>query len=198
MDTYICQFCGREFGRKCRRTIHERGCPANPERVPRKGRIPTNEDREKISKTIRRKVAEGTWHNSFSRSRTSEYKGQKFYGKWESGFAKRLDDLGITWRKCEESFAYPWLGKTSRYTPDFFIEELGAYIEVKGCPTERDLAKWIHFPKGIRLVVLFGEDLDKIGMVLVYKKVNRDIIREYEYIRQENLRHFFDFIKNKG
>ena len=38
-------------------------------------------------------------------------------------------------------------GKVSYYTPDFWIEELKGYLEVKGYETDLDRCKWKQFPE---------------------------------------------------
>jgi hypothetical protein len=121
----------------------------------------------KISATVRKKCEEGTWHNSFSRSRTHLYKGHKLYGKWEVEFAKYLDGIGINWVRCSESFPYEFEGRIRRYTPDFYIPDSDLYIEVKGYRTAKDDAKWANFPK--KLLVLRGEDLKSLGLQIQCK-----------------------------
>lgn len=124
---------------------------------------------KKLSSTIKRKVAEGTWHNSFSKIRTHEYKGMKFHGKWELAYAKWLDQQEIKWRKPEESFSYVFDGKERRYTPDFYLIDEACYIEIKGYETEKDRAKWSQFP--LKLRVIKGEELFNMKLIDSYKNI---------------------------
>lgn len=125
--------------------------------------------REKVRKTVMERVRNGTWHNSFSKSRTHIYKGIKLYGKWEVAYAMWLDDNDIEWRRPKESFVYEFGGSDHRYTPDFYLIQEGVYVEVKGYKTEKDEAKWSQFP--LKLKVLMGEDLHEMGLITSYKKI---------------------------
>jgi predicted nuclease of restriction endonuclease-like RecB superfamily len=46
------------------------------------------------------------------------------------------------------------------YFPDFYIESLDLYVEIKGYETERDRAKWFQFPH--KLVVLKLDEINQI------------------------------------
>lgn len=126
-----------------------------------------NKASKKISETVNKKIKEGTWHNSFSKSRTHEYKGVKLYGKWELEYAKWLDKNNVKWSRVEESFVYIFEGKEKQYTPDFYLIDEDCYIEIKGYETEKDRAKWSQFP--LRLKVIKGEELFKLGLIESYK-----------------------------
>jgi len=135
-----------------------------------------NDDRllklsKKVQSTVMNKVKNGIWHNSFSRARTHEYNGMKFYGKWELGYAKWLDENSIKWRQVKERFYYEYEEKEHYYTPDFYLIDDRQYIEVKGYPTEKDYAKWKWFPKDLKLKQLFGKDLKEMGIIDNYREV---------------------------
>ena len=69
-------------------------------------------------------------------------------GTWELAAAKYMDLQGWKWNRNRVRFPYTNLkGKTSYYTPDFYVEELGGYLEVKGYETELDRCKWKQFPE---------------------------------------------------
>jgi hypothetical protein len=165
-----CRFCGQEFGS---RSIgaHLVSCKLNPlyetYRKSRsdsaKKRTWSHEHREKMSEVVMKKVKEGTWHLSFSKSRTHEYKSVKFHGLWEVKFAMNLDDKNVEWRRPTEKFQYTFEGKTRNYTPDFWIPELDSYVEIKGYTTPKDEAKWSQFP--LKLIILKGEDLIQLGIL---------------------------------
>ena len=121
----------------------------------------------KSSKTISSKVKEGQWHNSFSKSKTIIYNGVKLYGTWEVKFAKFLDNHNIVWGRPNNRFEYKFKEKVHYYTPDFYLPEYDHYIEIKGCPTEKDFSKWKNFPE--KLDIYFGDDLLKMGFDIEVK-----------------------------
>lgn len=164
-------------------SAHRILCPSNPNAAAnrekaklageaRRGTPLTESARANIAKGIQAKVLNGTWHNSFSRARTIEYNGVKFYGSWEVGYAKWLDAQGIAWRRPTESFAYEFEGYTRRYTPDFYLLDEGCYVEVKGCPTPKDFAKWDCFP--LKLRILTGRMLRDLGIDIEFRPLDRE------------------------
>lgn len=67
-------------------------------------------------------------------------------GTWELAVAKWLDSKGYNWKRNTIRFPYTNLkGTLSHYTPDFFVEELGGYLEIKGYETDLDRCKWSQF-----------------------------------------------------
>jgi len=73
-------------------------------------------------------------------------------GKWELAVAKWLDKKKYTWERNKKRFKYVDLkGKTRYYVPDFYVEELGGYLEVKGLETKLDYCKWAHFPEPLKI-----------------------------------------------
>lgn len=84
-------------------------------------------------------------------------------GTWELSVAKYLDEKKLNWIRNTERFAYINLkGKTSYYTPDFWIQEFNSYLEVKGYETELDRCKWSQFNKP--LMVWKKKDLKEMGI----------------------------------
>ena len=167
-----CLYCEREFKNGQSYGGHIRTCKFNPnldsikKKVSEKLKGDNNPAkrknvREKISNTIKNKIKEGTWHNSFSKSRTHLYKNIKFHGKWELEYAKYLDENNVKWRRPTEKFEYLFEGKKRKYTPDFYLINENIYIEIKGYKTSKDIAKWEQFP--LKLKILRGKDLFKIG-----------------------------------
>jgi hypothetical protein len=124
--------------------------------------------RAKIKAVTDKKVVEGTWHNSFARSRKQTYAGQTFDGMWEVHLARWFDDHQIRWVRNRTSFPYTYDNKHRRYTPDFYVPVIDCYVEVKGWKTPKDEAKWMQFPK--RLVVLAGSDLQSLGLPITVHK----------------------------
>jgi hypothetical protein len=69
-------------------------------------------------------------------------------GSWELAVAKWLDCNGYTWKRNTKRFPYTNpLDKLSYYTPDFYVDEMEGYLEVKGYETELDRCKWSQFPE---------------------------------------------------
>ena len=67
-------------------------------------------------------------------------------GTWELAVAQYMDKQGWKWNRNKIRFPYTNLkGTLSHYTPDFYVEELGGYLEVKGYETELDRCKWKQF-----------------------------------------------------
>lgn len=172
---HVCKFCEKEFSTGPKLGGHVSACRLNPIATQRsaklskagQGRALSLEHREAVRASVEKRVADGTWHLSFSHARTHEYKGIKFHGTWEVEFAKFLDRNGVKWERCKESFPYEFEGKVHRYTPDFYVPESDVYIEIKGYRTPKDDAKWGCFPK--KLLILRGEDLALLGLPIQYK-----------------------------
>jgi hypothetical protein len=62
-------------------------------------------------------------------------------------------------RIAHRAHGYEWNG-TRRYFPDFYIESIDLYIEVKGYETDRDRAKWLQFPE--KLCIIKAAEIKKI------------------------------------
>jgi hypothetical protein len=123
------------------------------------------ENGKRISKTVKKKVEEGTWHTSLARHMHINYNGVDLHGSWELGYAKFLDKNNIKWIKNKDSFAYIYEGKERRYTPDFYLIDSDQYIEIKGYKTDKDEAKWSQFPKHRKLTVLMKKDLKELKIL---------------------------------
>lgn len=66
------------------------------------------------------------------------YGGRRFRSVLEALYAKAFDQLGWTWHYELHTFQLP----AGRYTPDFYLQELGLWLEVKPtAPTELELTK---------------------------------------------------------
>jgi len=79
-------------------------------------------------------------------------------GTWELAVAKWLDLKGYMWKRNTTRFPYTNLkGNLSHYTPDFYVEEMGGYLEIKGYETALDRCKWSQFSEP--LVVWKKKDL---------------------------------------
>lgn len=106
---------------------------------------------QRYNKSIAMKKAVETHHDSYTKNnvvgrvRNIEYKGVKLKGSWEVLVAQWLDNNNVKWEYETKYFEYEWNG-IRRYYPDFYLPELGLYVEVKGYERERDLAKWKVVP----------------------------------------------------
>jgi len=92
-------------------------------------------------------------YSSSNRGRTKQIivDGIKLQGQWEVDFYHWAKNQGLQPIRPAESFTYEWNG-TRSYFPDFYIESLDMYVEVKGYETDRDRAKWLTFPKKLRII----------------------------------------------
>lgn len=121
------------------------------------------------SETIQQKIKEGTWHLSFSKRHTYDYRGAKLHGTWELRYAMWLDENHISWIRNTKMFPYTFEEKERNYIPDFYLPEEDVYIEIKGYETEKDRCKWKVFPLNLR--ILKGKDLKEMGIIDEYKTV---------------------------
>lgn len=166
----ICKYCGEKFPNRSV-GAHTILCPKNPSysdrceqhRIMSMGRRHTDKTRQKLKDIANRKICDGTWHYSFSKSRTHLYRGIKLYGTWELKYAIYLDSLNIVWERPIECFSYVFDGKVSKYTPDFYLPDEDIFVEIKGYKTARDEAKWVSFPHNLR--ILQGTDLVDLGIL---------------------------------
>lgn len=70
----------------------------------------------------------------------------KVDGTWELKVAEYLDTINVVWYRNKQRFDYiKPNGKNSTYQPDFYVEDWGCFIEVKGYKTDLDLSKWNQF-----------------------------------------------------
>lgn len=86
-------------------------------------------------------------------------------GTWELAVAKWLDEQKYNWRRNKNRFKYIHYktGRISNYTPDFWVEELGGYLEIKGYETALDRCKWSQFTES--LIVWKKKELKNLGLV---------------------------------
>lgn len=119
----------------------------------------------RISTTIQRKIAMGTWHMQFQNQRIFRYKGVVLQSTWEYLYARFLDKNSIKWVRPKEGFIYTYKDRLHRYFPDFYLPEQDIYIEVKGRIIERDKAKWASFPR--KLQILQKSELLELGVPIM-------------------------------
>lgn len=110
--------------------------------------------RRKISDSMKLAVlASPESYSSANRGRTKQITvdGIKLQGMWEVDFYRWAKHAGLNPKRPTSSFPYKWNGDRM-YHPDFYIESLDLYVEVKGYETDRDRAKWRDFPHQLRIV----------------------------------------------
>ena len=77
----------------------------------------------------------------------------KVDGRWELELCCYLDAQNLTWSRNRKRFNYVKPdGKPSTYQPDFYVEEWGGYVEVKGYETDLDRCKWSQFPAPLKIL----------------------------------------------
>lgn len=123
----------------------------------------TEENKKKHAKIMQKVAKENpkAYSNPITRGRVKcfTYDGIRFQGNWELEFYKWAKSKGYDVVRATEGFPYIWNGNRTYY-PDFFIESLSLYVEVKGYKTDRDDAKWKQFPK--KLLVVDKNSIDRI------------------------------------
>lgn len=63
-------------------------------------------------------------------------------GTWELLVAKWLDCQKLRWVRNKQRFEYFFEDAKHYYTPDFWVEDWGTFLEVKGYETAKDREKW--------------------------------------------------------
>lgn len=180
IDPTHCEFCGKVHTTKSSLNNHRIRCPKNPERQlqimteagKERARLANQEKNQRIwndpefrrrhRESMKRAVENNPEsYTSSNRGRTKqiEYDGIKFQGQWELDFYKWAKDQGFNPQRPNSGFPYQWNGQRI-YFPDFYIDSLDVYIEVKGYETDRDRAKWSQFPK--RLVIIKQQQIKEI------------------------------------
>lgn len=88
-----------------------------------------------------------------NRGRTKKIQahGEVFQGKWELKFYEECLRCNVTIERVLVGYPYEWNG-SRKYFPDFYLTDFDIFIEVKGYETDRDLAKWKHFPHRLKVI----------------------------------------------
>jgi hypothetical protein len=175
-----CEYCNKTYTNKSGFSNHVRRCPSNPNRVMEKHseagleRIRASateqnkkqwvdpEFRIKHQAAMKKAVLENPEsYSSSNRGRTKQQlvDGIKLQGQWEVDFYNWAKEKGLNPEKPTKAFKYIWNGERM-YHPDFYIPSMDLYIEVKGYETDRDRAKWSHFPE--KLKVIKADEIEQI------------------------------------
>lgn len=108
----------------------------------------SSEARAKARKTYVENLLNGRHQKSWATRKSGYYTridGSQVWlrSSYEFRFAKILDELGIAWRFEAKAFELKSIQKV--YVPDFFIENLNTFVEIKGYWYADALEKWKSF-----------------------------------------------------
>lgn len=120
-----CQFCGKSFTTKEGKSVHEKFCSENPNKLICIGHPHTEKSKKKLSE-IAKANNFGGWHTS----KSFEYNGIKLDSKYEVEVAKSLDENKITWER-PDCFIWHLNEEEHRYYPDFYLPEYNVYLDPK-------------------------------------------------------------------
>ena len=172
---FLCKFCqkdcdlGKFKSSFLSLMCHESQCPDNPcrtrnpiteetkEKLRKKlsGRQYSQERKDQIRAYMKKAVEEHPEsYSNLNRFRAKKViiDGVRFDSTWEIIFYDWAKNEGLNPQRCLEYFEYDWEGQR-KYFPDFYIDSLKLYVEVKGCATDRDKAKWKSFPKKLKIIM---------------------------------------------
>lgn len=127
-----------------------------------------NENRELQSLAMKKAVENNpesySDKNIVGRSEHFTVDGVRYNSTWEYEVTKYLEKENIKWKRSKlKPVPYLWENKWHLYFPDFLLEDLNCYIEVKGYETERDRAKWKYSDKKVILIKQKEIDMIKKG-----------------------------------
>lgn len=124
---FTCCFCKKEFFDKNLeyRTQHQNHCKMNPNAVPYKGHLHTEEEKKHLSECAKRNNF-GGWHTS----KSIEYNGIKLDSSYELTLVQDLDKNNIKWER-PKPLMWEKDGNIHRYYPDFFLPDYNIYIDTK-------------------------------------------------------------------
>lgn len=101
---------------------------------------------------------------SISKAKYFEYKEYKLRSSWELAFAQYLDNKGYIWIYEPESFGTAH----GFYTPDFWVNELNCYFEIKGYFRDKDAEeKFKEFSKNHNIILANKEYLLSLGFIRI-------------------------------
>ena len=128
-----------------------------------KGKRHTDEEKQKISESMKKVVREKPESYSSSnvngRVKKVEYNGIILDSKWELIAAKFFDENKYEWIRPNKGLTYEWNNDNHIYYPDFYLPKFDLYVEVKGYKRNRDNYKWSAVPN---LIIISKNEIDKI------------------------------------
>ena len=118
-----CKFCGREFNRTCSKTLHEKCCDNNPNKVSVRGHKVSEETKKKISEGMILAHKEGR-ANEWQGRRERSYAEQSWYNIFANDFGLETFENNFFVKKYWLDFA--WIDKKIYFEVDgraHFTEE---------------------------------------------------------------------------
>jgi len=96
--------------------------------------IPTQEIKDKISRSCKGKTGGYRTKSGTSRIHGSYYKGIWMDSSWELRCAIRMDEKGIKWERDYNRYLvyFDDNGEEHKYHPDFYLPNLNVYLEIRG------------------------------------------------------------------
>jgi len=105
-----------------------------------------------------------------SHGKRVKYKDILFRSSWEVTVAKFLDDNEILWEYEPETF---YVSQDLSYTPDFYLQEYGIYLEVKGYfRNEKSLEKFNLFAINNRIMLIKKKEMKDLSSILRFINEN--------------------------
>jgi hypothetical protein len=112
------------------------------------------------------------YHINSNRKKTTTYKGYRMDSGAELLFAQHCDLLNIQWHKNTDQY-FLFInsdGKQSKYYPDFYLEQYGLWVEIKG-------RRYIRKDDELR-----RESVDKPVILIISNQFKNDFEKFKEYI----------------
>lgn len=108
---------------------------------------------------------------------TKDLNGNKIWldSSYELLFVNIMNKHNIKWHKNKkEKFPYVYENVKRNYIPDFYLEEIDIWVEVKGYEKEIDLYKWKYFPH--KLKIIRYKDLLKLDDIINKNEVMAELV----------------------
>lgn len=109
--------------------------------------------------------------------KTGYYDGIWCDSSWELAYLLYCKLHGIRVRRNKDGFNYLWQEETHKYFPDFYLEDTGEYVEVKGYLSDRDQQKLLQFSG--KLLVVGAKEMQPI-LAEVIQVYGKDFFNLYE------------------
>ena len=169
---YVCQFCNKNFFNKPinSKTLHEKKCLCNPNRIPNKnvGRKRTESEKKKLSETMKKKIENGTFIVPYKRNHSSKISYPERY------FMEVLKEFPVKYNY-----------QVGLYQLDFAIPEKMAYVEIDGEQHYVDKRIVEHDKKRT-------ENLNSLG----WKRLKRVRWSEFQKLSQDDKKIFCENLIN--
>lgn len=173
---WTCSYCGcKRHSPKASKSLHEKYCASNPNKIVCIGHKVSEETKNKISETGKLRKSLGGYRFGSGRGKKGTYKGYYCDSSWELAYVIFNLEHNIEFERNEKLFPYEFNGEQHKYKPDFI--EGDTYVEVKGYYTEQVEAKTKAFPYKLKFL---DKKTIKPYVDYVVSKYGQDYIRLYE------------------